>query len=221
MRTLAFGLVVVCGLGLGPSAGAREPQTPIDGILKIVNDDIVTMFDVRQAVRLKLFGPAPLSEAALVEKLVDRRLMLLEVASSPPKDPPAQRLVDQRRQWEASLGPGADVSALLASAGMTEKALEGWLLDSARIDALVGQMFGATTIPTHAELLAYYQAHVGDYTRNLVVQEFASPAVQADIRQKLTAANQARAVAGWVQSLRRRADIRDPIKRSLPPGLED
>lgn len=198
---------LVAGLVLAASVSvAAAQQVKLEAILKQVNDDFVTLIDVRQARLLKLVEPAAGTDNDVAMRLVERKLELAEVARAAPKEATAPALLARRREWEATLG-GANVGALLRQAGMTDATLDSWLRDDLRIRAYVEQAFGALAVPTRAQMLVYYEEHKADYTKDGVVQDFdsAAPAV----RRKFQDAKRAELVKAWAETLVRRADVRD------------
>jgi hypothetical protein len=130
----------------GPSddPGGLRMQQPveIDRVLQRVAGDVITTLHVRRARLLRLTPGAGTDEAVLRE-LVNRRLMLFEVARFNPDPPPDAGVAEARRAWEASLEPGTDVPALLVRAGMRPSALDGWFRDNLRLRAYLAQRFGA------------------------------------------------------------------------------
>jgi hypothetical protein len=180
-------------------------QVKLEAILKRVNDDFVTLIDVRQARLLKLVEPVTGSDEDVAMRLVERKLELAEVSRAAPKEVAAAALQVRRREWEATLG-GANVTELLRRAGMSEAALETWLGDDLRIRAYAEQVFGALAVPTRAQMLAYYQEHIADYQKDGVTQDF--DVVAPLVRRTIQDARRAELVKAWAESLVRRADVR-------------
>jgi hypothetical protein len=134
-------LVLILALA---SASVAAAQTPLDGILFKFGGDIVTQSDVRQARLLRLLDVDG-NDQAYVDAIVNRRLLLLDVKRNPPPEPSSDAIDAKRRQWEARLGPGANVPDLLSRAGMGDAALRGWLRDDLRIEAYLSERFAAST----------------------------------------------------------------------------
>jgi hypothetical protein len=122
-------------------AGAAGQQAEIDRVLWSFNGAVITTTDVWQARQLKLV-PGSDSDEQILRALQNRQLILLELRRVPPAPPAAADVATRRREWEASLGAGADVRGLLAKAGMSEKACDGWITDDLRIRAYLRDRFG-------------------------------------------------------------------------------
>jgi len=189
---------------LSVSAAAAQ-QVKLEAIIKRVNDDFVTLIDVRQARLLKLIDPVTGTDNDVAMRLVERKLELAEVSRAAPREITAQALQAKRREWEATLG-GANVAQLLQRAGMSDEQLEAWLRDDLRIRAYGDQVFGAESVPTRAQMLAYYEAHIADYKKDGVTQDF--DVVAPLIRRTFQDVRRAELVKAWAETLVRRADVR-------------
>jgi len=154
LRFVPLALTMVVAL-----AGRPTAQTQIDGVLLKFEGEIITQSDVRQARVLKLVTPRDAGDAAYVDALADRRLMLAEVRRASIPDPPAADLDKRYREWAASVGAG-DVTALLSRVGMSEAGLRAWLREDLRIQAYLDRRF--TTGATRAADVA---AWIGELRR--------------------------------------------------------
>ena len=201
MRRLAAGAVLAVTAALAdPSA-----QETVERVLARVDRDfIVTQLDVRQARLLRLVVAASDTDAGYLDALVNRRLILQEVARYAPAEPPPAAIAARRKDWEATLGGGVD-AARLARAGMTENALTGWLRDDLRIAAFLERRFPLPAV-ARDDLLRYYREHERDYTVAGVLRPFDD--VEADVRARVGADLRAASKEAWIQELRRRAEIR-------------
>jgi len=183
----------------------------MDRIVARVNNEIVQSLDVRQAGLLRLFGPDVTGDDAVLEHLINRRLALADAARYPVPEPSAADVVSRRKRWEASFvaasGTAMSLAALLQDAGMTETSLSGWLKDDARIETLENQRF--TSAPaTRDELLTYVRDHEARFAQpGGRLADVDDPAVQAKARAEIASAKRAAAVAAWIDSLRKRAQI--------------
>jgi hypothetical protein len=190
---------------------AQSSSVTIDRIVARVDSEIVQSLDVRQARLLRLFGADVTTDDAVLEHLIDRRLELGDAARYPVPEPSAADVASRRQRWEASLaavsGTPSNLPALLQDAGMTEPSLTGWFRDDARIETLESQRF--TSAPaTHDEVLTYVREHPATFAQpggRLADPE--DPAVQAKARAEIAATKRAAAVADWIASLRKRAEI--------------
>lgn len=119
-------------------------QSEVDRTLQIVSGQAITTGDVRRARLLKLVRAD--SDAQIQTALENRLLMLLDIGSRQPA-PPDDEKTAARRAWEAGLGPGVSVAALLTQTGTTDAGLAAWFADDIRIQKYQTQRFsGATDI---------------------------------------------------------------------------
>ena len=119
-------------------------QSVLDKVLSNVNGEVITQLDVRQARMLKLrlvMAPAE-ADADVLRGLENRRLVLAEVSHVTLPAPAAGEIAARRRDWEASVGAGANLPQLLDRAGLSESGLQSWLRDDARIEQYLAQRFG-------------------------------------------------------------------------------
>jgi len=122
------------------SAQVPVPTT-VDRIVAVVNNDIITLSDVR-AARLLQLVPATESDDAIVRTLVDRRLVLTEMRRFQAPEPAPDVLAARVQVWQSTLG-GAAPAALLASSGVSLGFVERWLADDLRREVYLQQRFAA------------------------------------------------------------------------------
>lgn len=203
------------------AASVAAPQdVVIDRMLAVVNGDVVTLSDVRAARRLRLVplsialptttadaaGAARalegLTDDALVTQVIQRRLVLTEIARYSPSDPTTEQMAARRVVWESTLPAGTNVASVLAAVGMREPALAAWLRDDLRIAAYLDQRFTAAAQPTRAQAQAYFRDHPSEFSST----DFTK--VEADVRRRLAADRRAARIREWVDALVQRAEIR-------------
>ena len=119
-------------------------QTVLDKVLSNVNGEVITQLDVRQArmLKLRLVTAAADTDADVLRGLENRRLALAEVSHVTLPAPAAGDIAARRRDWEASVGAGANLPQLLDRAGLSENGLQSWLRDDIRIQLYLAQRFG-------------------------------------------------------------------------------
>ena len=139
MRNLLAPVVLVAAAVPGVAA---QQQSEIDRVLWNFNGTIITTSDVWQARQLKLVdrrgyrrqGPARAAEPSTDSDGGQARPTR--------RSRPPTTSNPRRREWEATLGHGADVRTLLTKAGMSEKACDTWITDDLRIRAYLRERFG-------------------------------------------------------------------------------
>ena len=222
-RVVGF-LVLIGNLGIGNRGignreiGNREignrgiavlyaQDVVVDRVLAVVNGDVITLSDARAARRLRLLpGVASMDDAQLVTQLIERRLVLAELARYAPAEPTPEQMAARRRAWAAGLPAGADVPKLLLSVGMREASLTSWLRDDLRIAAYLDQRFTAAAQPTREQALAYFALHEADFSVGGVTPQFST--VEAEVRRRVAADRRAARIRDWIESLKQRAEIR-------------
>ena len=155
-------LAILVSLTAGSPALA---QTVLDKVLSTVNGDVITQLDVRQARMLKLrlvTGPAEADDEVL-RGLENRRLVRAEIAHVALAAPTSAEIASRRREWEASLGAGADIPGLLDRAGLTESGLVAWLRDDVRIESYLNQRFGGLPAAERSTEIARYLAMLREH----------------------------------------------------------
>ena len=185
----------------------RAQDVVLDRMVAVVNGDVVTQSDVRAARRLRLLpSAAAMDDEMLVTQLIERRLILAEVARYAPPEPTLEQIAARQRSWAASLAAGADHAKLLESAGFRDADLTRWLRDDLRIVAYLDQRFTAAAQPTREQALAYFREHEADFAVAGTTPEFA--AVEAEVRRRVAADRRATRIREWIDSLKQRAEIR-------------
>jgi len=129
---------------------AQAPEV-LDRTVAIVSGRTITLSDARTALALGLVEGREVDHA-VVQRLVDRELMLREADRYDPAEPPADRveagLADARRR----AGGEAALARVLEAGGFTEARLRAWIRDDLRLDTYLRQRFAADD--QRAELIA-------------------------------------------------------------------
>jgi hypothetical protein len=190
-------------MGIGLAIGMMRAEV-IDRILAVVDGAIITQSDAAAAIRLGLVaGPAdPLS--GVVDRLIERRLMLREVDRYAPPDP-AEADVDRTvAEIRARAGTPAQFDAILLQTGFGVDQLRRHVRDDLRIESYLQQRFGAVQ-PTEEEILQYYREHAAQFTQGAVVRPFDE--AHDVVKAALVAERRAATIREWLADLRRRADV--------------
>lgn len=131
-------------------AAWQAPAT-IDRILAVVNGELITLSDVR-AVRVLGLAAGDLSDHAIVEALVERRLVLAEMRRFQTPEPSAGDLAARRAEWDQRMGD-ADRQALFSLAGADEAFLDRWMADDLRQEAYLRHRFAVLDPARRAEAI--------------------------------------------------------------------
>jgi peptidyl-prolyl cis-trans isomerase SurA len=182
----------------------------IDRVVAVVNGAVIMQSDVRAVLRLGLMEVPPDPEVgrAVANRLIDRRLVLIEVNRSATPDPP-EGLIDARlSEVRSRFASPDDFDKVMAEVGYDERQVRTYIRDDLRISTYLQQRFGATVQPAEAELLEYYRDHPEKFTRNGVLLSFGE--AYDDIRAAVIEERRAAMIRAWIDTLRRRADITIP-----------
>jgi hypothetical protein len=201
-RWLAAWLV---GLLVAAVPARAQTPVPIDGVAAVVNTKVITRSDVRAARGLRLPGlTASAPDDAVVWALVERHLVLLEVARYAMPDPTPEAVAARRREWAATLPAGFDLPAAFARYGLTEVDVAAWHKEDVRIRLYLDKLFSAAAQPTNAEIAAYVRDHDAELTKGGATSQ---AAMEADARTRLADMNRQKRIRDWIDGLKRRADI--------------
>ena len=199
---------IVAALLLAAAATASPVRADIiDRILATVGGALILQSDAVAAARLG-FVELPRQRDPLqwtLDRLIERRLMLIEVDRYAPPEP-NRALVDERmQQIDQRIGSGERLDAILRETGLSVEQLRLYVRDNLRIEAYVEQRFGAAFRPSEEDLAAYYRSHEADFTREGKLRPFAD--VREEVRAAVVAERQAAAVREWMAGLRRRTEV--------------
>lgn len=186
-------------------------QQLLDRVVARVNTYAITLTDVDAAIALGVVDiPAgPTQEALATQRLIDRQLMLAEVARFAPPEPDlaaVDREIAMMRERA-----GARLDAVMQATGLDEARLRDIARDTLRIQAYLNQRFGTTVQVSDEEVALYYRNHASEFQRNGAVIPFDEAAPAA--RQSAAAARRGATILQWMGDLRQRAEIVEPTVR--------
>lgn len=196
-RALATFVAIVV---LVPGASAAAAQTLLDRVIARVDGQTILLSDVRAASGLGVVDAEP---ARAVEQLIERRLMLAEVARFPPPEPTAAAVEAETARLTAVAGPG--LPALMAASGLTNDGVVALARDTLRIQAYQDQRFGTGVAVSDEQARQYYDDHREAFRRDGRLRTFDEAA--DDARREAAADRRRLVVAQWVRDLRGRAEV--------------
>ena len=200
MRTFATLLIAIA---LAPAVRADV----IDRILATVGGALILQSDAVAAARFGFVELPPQGDRLqfTLDRLIERRLMLIEVDRYAPPEP-ARSLLDERmQQIDQRIGSGERLDALLRETGFSVEQLRLYVRDDLRIESYVQQRFGTAYRPSEEEIFAHYRSHESEFMRDGRVRPFDE--VREFARTSLLAERQAAAVREWMAGLRRRTEV--------------
>jgi hypothetical protein len=141
----------------------------------------------------------------VLQKLIDRDLMLQEVEHySPPEPDPG--LIDRGLAAIRARFPTADAyQRALTDSGIDETRLRSIVRDNLRLDAYLAERFPPPPPPSESEVIEYYQTHPDEFSVGGSPQPFNQ--VREAIVTRLTLARRVALISDWLAGLRSRADL--------------
>jgi hypothetical protein len=191
-------------MGCVPTLSAQQL---LDRVVARVNGYAITLSDVKAALALGVVDVPPgAGDQATVDRLVDRQLVLAEVARFAPPEPAPAAVAREVAAMTARTG--GRLAAVMQATGLDEARVRDIARDTLRIQAYLNQRFGPTVQLTEEEVLQYYRIHPEEFTRDGRLMPFAE--VNELARERAAAERRALTIAQWMRDLRSRAEIAIP-----------
>lgn len=190
------------------SPAVATAQQLLDRVVARVNGTPIMLSDVNAALGFGI-AVAPAggdAVAAATVQLIDRQLMLGEVARFSPPEPDAAAIDAEVSRLTAA--PGARLAAVMNATGVDEPGLRELARGTLLIQAYVNERFGITMQVSDQEIDQYYRGHPAEFTRNGVLMPFEE--AQEVARTRAAELRRANTVAQWLRDLRARAEIQTP-----------
>jgi len=130
---------MVCHLVLVAMLAAQAAEL-VDRTLAIVAGRTITLSDARTALALKLIEGTSV-DPAVVQRLVDRELMLREADRYDPAEPAGEMIEARLAAVRTNAGGDEGLARVLQAGGFAERRLRAWVRDDLRIDAYLRQRF--------------------------------------------------------------------------------
>lgn len=181
----------------------------VDGLAAVVAGDPIFLSDVRDAEQWRLFEPEGAlaavadrdgAEAPALSRLIDRRLVLGEIARYAPLRPLQSEVDAAMARWRAR------TSDLRLDAAVVDPIALAFIVDSLRIERYIEQRFTAAAQPTREEARAWYLANRERFTESGVTRDFDD--VEDEARARLAEERRLAMVRTWLADLRSRAQVR-------------
>ena len=191
-------------------------QELLDRVVARVDGEPITMSDTRAALVLGIVeqpeGVDPILSA--VRQLIERRLVLAEVARFAPPEPDAVMLNGHLNALKAHVGSPEQLAALEQSTGVGETQIREIARDTLRIQAYLNQRFGSSVQATDEDAAQYYRTHVEEFRVDgqLMPYEQAEPLA----RQKAATERRGAVIFQWMRELRQRADVVEQYRLTSP-----
>lgn len=204
-----WGVLQVCVVSalttMGLSAVRPAAGEVIDRVVAVVNGSVITLSDVEGARRFGFIAAEPGDLRTAVERVIDRRLALVEVERYTPPEPPEATITEAIAVARARFPSDVAFTAALAETGLTTEHLRRYVRDDLRLRTYEQQRFGFAMQPSEEETLAFFRSNQERFRRGGTLPPFEE--VRAEVRAALVADRRAASIRDWMDGLRRRAEI--------------
>jgi len=162
LRWIAVGVIL-----LGTASTGRAEI--IDRILAIVDTQMITLSDVRAALRFRLVSEEVSADpvGAALQRLIDRRLMLAEVDRYAPPEPSESVISASVAAIEQRFGDALAFEIALNQSALNREELRRHLRDSLRIDTYLRQRFASAVQGPGDDVEAQRTAFVRQWVEGL------------------------------------------------------
>jgi hypothetical protein len=198
---------IIAALVVTVAAVALARAEIIDRILAVVEGRVITLSDVRAVVALGLEPAPPAADpvGAMLDRQIERQLMLIEVDRYIPPEPRPEAIDERLAAIRQRFPDELAFQTTLHQAGMPIEQVRRYLRETLRIETYLRQRFSAGIQPAEEEVAAYYREHPAEFSRDGQVRPFED--VRALARERLVARRRDALIDEWLASLRRRVNI--------------
>jgi hypothetical protein len=200
-------LPFVAASAVTPSAVRLSAQTRLDRVVARVGTESIFETDIKAALGLGIVEPLGTldPEAAALEELIDRQLMLTEILRGVPPEPDAAA-VDEEVQRMRNFAAGT-LKTVMTTNGIDDVFLRRAARDTLRIQLYLDMRFPELTV-SDAEAQQYYNGNPSAFRRNGVLMTFEQAIGAA--RDQASRDRRAARIRQWLEGLRRRTEITRP-----------
>ena len=179
----------------------------IDRVLATVGARVITLSDARAVSRLGLIDAAGSADATaeIVQRLIDRTLVLEEVERYAPPEPSEQAMETGIAAIRARFGSPEAFARAVAASGIDDRSVREWVRNDLRIEQYITQRFSGLIEPTPADVEDYVAQHGSEVDPD--GRGAGDAEVQRVARERLVASRREALVREWIDGLRRRAEI--------------
>jgi len=191
-----------------PADSSGQTQV-VDRIVAVVNDQIVTLIDVRVVeafaiIEVPLAADLEASRWTILEKLIDQKVVVELARDKPPIDP--TRITAALDRIALRMGE-EDLRARLSRFGFTREDLRPYLEEKIRAETIILERFGRIVTVSLKEIETRYQDRFLPAEKAAGREPRPFLAVVDALEQEIKAEKISVQTALWVQSLRDQAEI--------------
>jgi hypothetical protein len=178
----------------------------LDRVLATVEGRVITLSDVRTAVRFGLLAAeSPNDMTGPLNRLIDRLVILSEVERYAPAEPDPSAIREGVAAIRARFASDQAADAAMEAAALDDAALTQWARNDLRIAQYLRERFAGAADPREEDVESYIRRHEAELRRT--GRALNDPEVQRLAREGAAAERHEAVVAEWVQGLRARAGV--------------
>jgi peptidyl-prolyl cis-trans isomerase SurA len=178
----------------------------VDRIIAAVNNDVITLADLRQAVAfnsaLRAREGGPQIEAETLEGLINRKLLVQEAIRLRFDDVSEQEIGAELVRFRQQLGSDDAFREFLAHTAMTEEQLGDLLGERLLVERFVAKKIALFVRVRHEEVQDYFTDHPEEFTGR------GFPEVEKEIARRIAEQKAGQQLDLYIADLRNRAEIR-------------
>ena len=145
-------IACVVSVSTAVMSGSAATSEIIDRVMAVVDGQPITLSDVDAALAFQLVTPPSQADplAGMLDRLIDRALMLAEAERYRPMEPAPEQIDAGVAAIQQRLGTAAALDQKLAAVGLLREHLRRWIRDDLRIRTYLDERFGGSTQPRDA-----------------------------------------------------------------------
>jgi hypothetical protein len=178
----------------------------VDRIVAAVNNDVITLGDLRQAMAFNTaLGAAaggPILEGETLEGLINRKLLVQEAVRLRFDDVSEQEVSAELEKVRRQLGSDDAFREFLARIALTEEQLGNLLGERLLVERFVAKKITLFTRVSHDEAQRYFADHPEEFAGKVF------PEVEKEISQRIAEQMAGQQLDLYIDDLRSRAEIR-------------
>lgn len=209
-RALGLSSILLVCLTLTPAGF----QKTADRIVAVVNEEVITLTDLRIVKAFGLFregveDSARLPLSSILDKLIDQKLVIqLSVEKTESHD---RELDAYQKRLIERMGE-QNIEEIFTEYGLDWSGLREYIREKLLFESLVSRKFGQTIVVSLAEIEAYYRNHYLPSERQKGLEPKPMIEMLQEIESSLRREKIESQVKDWISNLRKQADIQIRVK---------
>lgn len=204
-RVLGLSSILLICLTLTPAGF----QKTADCIVAVVNEEVITLTDLRIVKAFALFregaeGSSGLPLSSILDKLIDQKLVIQ--LSAEKTEAHGQELDAYQKRLMERMGE-EKIREIFTEYGLDWSGLREYIREKLLFESLISRKFGQTVVVSLAEIEAYYRNHYLPSEIQKGLEPKPMIEMLHEIESSLRKDKIENQIKGWISNLRRQADI--------------